>query len=165
MGFIDYMINKGDGHYLHEQPEWLKEIVKNSSVERKKGLHASPPIKAHCRGLLKSYLDEVYHQEKDPKTGSVLKEVTGVTKVFDPMLLEEVIHFNAKTGNYDRIVAASLAVALARHLDPVYSKISNVEEDPRLISYWKGKESGSTILHERYSSSLFRKRNKSRLFL
>ena len=81
------------------------------------------------------------------------------------MLLEEVIHFNAKTGNYDRIVAVSLAIALARHLDPTLTKISDIEEDPRLKAYWRNKKSGSTLLHERYSSSLLRKRGKSRLFL
>ena len=27
ISFIDYMISKGDQHYLERQPDWLKEIV------------------------------------------------------------------------------------------------------------------------------------------
>lgn len=163
-GFIDYMINKGDGFYLADQPEWIKDIIKGvSTVQRDKGVHATPAIKAHCRGLLKSYLDEAYYTEKDEK-GSTIVELTGVSKVFDPMLLEEVIHFNAKTGNYDRVIAASLAIALARHLDPVI-KVKGTEEDPRYKSYFsKSTKPKELSLFSKGGSTLTRNR-KSRLFL
>jgi hypothetical protein len=162
-GFIDYMILKGDGLYLADQPEWIKDVVKSSSVERNKGVHATPAIKAHCRGLLKSYLDEVYYTERD-EDGLVVAEYTGVTKVFDPMLLEEVIHFNAKTGNYDRIVAAGLAIAMSRHLDPVI-RVSDTKVDSRIEAlYNRNKEKSSNSLFNNRKTPITNRR-RSRLFL
>ena len=32
---------KGDAHYLERQPEWLKEIVPNTTVRREYGIHRS----------------------------------------------------------------------------------------------------------------------------
>ena len=161
-GFIDYMILKGDGNYLQDQPEWLKDIIKSSSVERNKGIHATPSIKAHCRGLLKSYLDEVYYVETD-EDGLVKKELTGVTKVFDPMLLEEVIHFNAKTGNFDRVIAASLAIAMARHMDPIIT-VASTKADSRIEAlYNKDKTKTKSLLTKRRHFNNGPRR--SRLFL
>ena len=42
----------------------------------------------------------------------IIREVTGVSKIFDPVLLEEIIQYNDQ-GNFDRIVAAELAIAQA----------------------------------------------------
>jgi hypothetical protein len=45
-----------------------------------------------------------------------------MAKIFDPVLLEEMIQYN-EDGNFDRIIAAELAVALAMKLDPIMGKI------------------------------------------
>lgn len=117
VGFIDYMlITKKEGHLLVDQPEWLKEIHPNSSVKRTKGLHVTPKIRSHLNGKLLDYLREPIHIEYD-ENGNQISEITGTNRVLDPMLLEEIIKYNA-TGNYDRVVAASLAITLARKMDP-----------------------------------------------
>lgn len=158
-GFIDYMINKGDGQYLADQPEWLKDIIKGKTeVARTKGIHATPSIKAHCRGHLKSYLDEVIDKVEGPN-GEEL-EIAGVRKVLDPMLLEEVIHFNSKTGNYDRVIAASLAITMARHLDPVIV-VNSIETDPRIKNLYRKDKNGPNLFAERKQA--FRSR-RSKLF-
>lgn len=138
--FIDYMIKKGDAaRYLAPQPSWLREIVPNTSVNRDYGIHrSSDRIRAHLDGLLKSYLDDVIYKEGD-------NETLGVTKVFDSMLLEEIIHFNSEEGNYDRVVAAELAVALADHLNPQFV-VASEKQDPRLKAYFAGKKTSNTVI-------------------
>lgn len=139
MGFIDYMIAKGDGHYLEDQPEWLKEYVPNTKVDRKKGIHRSSlTIRNFLDSTFKSYLDEVISTEKD-ENGSIIKEQLGISKVLDPMLCEEITKFSKATGkdkvNTDRVVAAELAVALAFKLDPIIGAIG--EEDKRIKGLYK----------------------------
>lgn len=129
ISFIEYMKAKGDAHYLEPQPAWLREIVHNTTVIREYGIHrSSDKIRDHLNSCLKRYLETVIHKELDEE-GSVIKEVLGVSRVFDALLLEEVIKFS-EDGNFDRIVAASLALALAYHLDPILGKVGE-NSDPR----------------------------------
>ena len=104
LSFIDYMIAKGDARYLETQPEWLKEIVPNTTVKRDYGIHRSAEkIRNFLHGCAKKYMEEVVHQEKD-EDGSITKETLGVTKIFDPVLLEELAQYN-DDGNFDRVIA------------------------------------------------------------
>ncbi len=138
MTFIRYMQNKGDDYYLSDQPQWLKDVVPFSTVNRGKGIHrSSEKVRSFLRTCLKRYLDDVIYREEGPD-GSVIKEVFGVTKVLDPMLLEEVIKFNSKDGNYDREVAASLAIALADKMAPM-GKANSTANDPRYRSLFENK--------------------------
>jgi len=43
-------------------------------------------------------------------------------KIFDPVLLEEMIQYNEE-GNFDRIIAAELAIAQAMKMDPIMGMI------------------------------------------
>lgn len=127
VGFIDYMLlTKKEGHYLADQPAWLKEIHPNSTVRRSKGLHVTPKIRAHLNGKLLDYQREPIAVEHDDE-GQLVKEVLGTSRILDPMLLEEMIKYNA-TGNFDRVVAASLAITQARKLDPDIH-VSSSEDD------------------------------------
>lgn len=144
MTFINYMISKGDGHYLEDQPQWLKLYVPNTTVQRDKGIHrSSEKVRDMLRAGSKKYLDEVVVRETNEE-GSVTKELLGVTKVPDPMLLEEIIHFNEDEGNYDREVAFSLAIALRNHLDPIIGKIGG-EDDPRIKQLFSKPIKGSRL--------------------
>lgn len=130
MTFINYMISKNDGHYLEDQPQWIREYVPNTTVQRDKGIHRSAEkIRDMLHAGLKNYFDEPFHIEKDPDTGRIISTTLGVTRVLDPMLLEEIVQFNEETGNYDREVAASLAIALANHLDPLVGRASEKDND------------------------------------
>lgn len=149
MSFIDYMISKNDGHYLEDQPEWLKEYVPNTTVNRKKGIHRSAlAIRNFLDGTFKSYLDEVIEIEKS-EDGSIIKETIGVTRIPDPMLCEEITKFSKDPKhkvNTDRVIAAELAVALAYKLNPILGAVGTDNTDPRIKSYFRKPIKGSSKL-------------------
>jgi hypothetical protein len=141
ISFIDYMISKGDAHYLERQPDWLKEIVPNTTVRRDYGIHRSAEkIRDFLHGCLKTYTEEVIHIEKDAD-GNITSETKGMSKIFDPVLLEEMIQYN-ETGNFDRIIAAELAVSLAMKLNPIMGRTGGVE-DARITSLYSKKKKNS----------------------
>lgn len=154
MSFINYMIYKGDERYLEEQPGWLKNIVPTSSVQRKYGIHRSnETIRDYLHGVLKNYLNEVIFREKG-EDGSIIREVLGVTRIPDIMILEEIIKFNPD-GNFDRIVALELAIALAKHLDPILGKVG--EENKLMQAYAKPRrKSGKLFGHNPMKFSKFK---------
>ena len=156
ISFIDYMINKGDAHYLERQPQWLKEIVPNTKVRRDYGIHrSSEKIRDFLHSCLKKYTEEVIHTETNEE-GEIVSQTKGMAKILDPVLLEEMIQYNEQ-GNFDRIIAAELAIGLAMKLDPMIGKIGK-EEDGRWKSVFT-KNKKNLLFTE--SRGLFeRKRNK-----
>jgi len=128
ISFIEYMKSKGDAHYLEKQPQWLMEVVPNTTVKREFGVHRSAQkVIDYLHNCLKKYMEEVIHKEMD-ENGNVVREVTGVSKMFDPVLLEEIIQYNDQ-GNFDRIVAAELAIAQALKMDPILGKVGSSGDD------------------------------------
>ena len=158
ISFIDYMISKGDAHYLERQPDWLKEIVPNTTVRRDYGIHrSSEKIRDFLHGCLKKYTEEVIHIEKNDQD-EITNEVKGMGKIFDPLLLEEMIQYN-EDGNFDRIIAAELAIALAMKLDPIMGRTGGKEDD-RITALYSQK-SKNTLFSE--SRGIFNS-NKRKLF-
>ena len=128
ISFIEYMKSKGDAHYLEKQPQWLLEVIPNTTVKREFGIHRSArKVIDYLHTCLKRYMEDVIYSEKDEE-GNVTREITGVSKVFDPMLLEEIIQYNEE-GNFDRIIAAELAIAQALKMDPIIGKIGGTNDD------------------------------------
>jgi hypothetical protein len=159
ISFIEYMKAKGDAHYLEKQPDWLKEVVPGTTVKRDYGVHrSSDKIRDYLHNCLKKYMEEVVYTEKDEE-GNVTKEVTGVSKIFDPVLLEEIIQYNDQ-GNFDRIVAAELAIAQALKMNPVLGKVGG-SDDPRINAIFKPNKKNVLFTESR---GLFNKRKKSKLF-
>lgn len=159
ISFIDYMIAKGDAHYLERQPDWLKEIVPNTTVRRDYGIHRSAEkIRSFLHGCLKKYSEDVLHIEKDAD-GNITSETKGMVKIFDPVLLEEMIQYNEE-GNFDRIIAAELAIALAMKLDPIMGKIGSGGDD-RIKSMFASKQKNKLFTESR---GLFNKR-KNKIFI
>jgi hypothetical protein len=138
ISFIDHMISKGDSQYLERQPAWLKEIVPNTTVRRDFGIHrSSEKIRDFLHGCLKKYSEEIIASETN-EDGEVISKTKGMAKILDPMLLEEMIQYN-ESGNFDRIIAAELAIGLAMKLDPIIGKVGE-KEDVRLTSLNKNKK-------------------------
>lgn len=135
ISFIDYMISKGDSQYLERQPQWLTEIVPNTTVKRDFGIHrSSEKIRDFLHGCYKKYQEETIFKDVD-NDGNVITEILGVSRILDPVLLEETIQYN-DTGNFDRIIAAELAIALAMKMDPIYGSITK-KDDVRLTALYK----------------------------
>jgi hypothetical protein len=161
ISFIDYMIAKGDAHYLEKQPDWLKDIVPNTTVRRDYGIHrSSEKIRDFLHNCLKKYTEETLLKETDEE-GNVTKETKGMVKIFDPVLLEEMIQYN-EDGNFDRIIAAELAVALAMKMDPIMGRIGG-QGDARVQAMYSIKK--QSRLFGQSSSGLFGSgKNKHKLF-
>jgi len=150
ISFIDYMISKNDAHYLERQPDWLKDIVPNTTVRRDYGIHrSSEKIRDFLHGCLKKYTEETLVTEKDDD-GNIISETKGMVKIFDPVLLEEMIQYN-EDGNFDRIIAAELAVAMAMKMDPVMGRIGGTG-DARVQSMQKRNKNNKLFTE---SSSVF----------
>ena len=147
ISFIEYMKAKGDAHYLERQPQWLMEVVPNTTVRREYGIHrSSEKIRNYLHSCLKKYMEEVVYLEKDEE-GNVTKELTGVSKIFDPVLLEEIIQYN-DSGNFDRIIAAELAIAQAMKMDPIMGRVSAGGDD-RVAAMFKPKKKNQLFTESR----------------
>jgi hypothetical protein len=135
------------------------EVVPNTTVKREYGVHrSSDKIRDYLHNCLKKYMEEVIYTEKDEQ-GNIIKEIMGVNKIFDPVLLEEIIQYNDQ-GNYDRIIAAELAIAQALKMDPIMGKIGG-SGDPRVKALFEKKEPMNRLFTE--SSGIFNNR-KRKLF-
>jgi hypothetical protein len=157
ISFIEYMKAKGDAHYLERQPEWLKEIVPNTTVKRDYGIHrSSQKIIDYLHTCLKKYMEAPIFVEKND-AGEVIREVLGVSKIFDPVLLEEIIQYNDQ-GNFDRIIAAELAIAQALKMDPIMGKIGGTS-DERVASMFN-KKRGNILFTEARNNMFGQSRNK-----
>ena len=159
ISFIEYMKAKGDSHYLEKQPAWLKEVIPNTTVNREFGIHRSArKIIDYLHSCLKKYSEDVIYVEKN-EDGIVTREVSGMSKIFDPMLLEEMIQYNDH-GNFDRIIAAELAVAQAIKMDPIFGRAGG-DDDDRIKSLYSKKTKPNRMFSG--SANLFNTR-KNKLF-
>jgi hypothetical protein len=147
ISFIEYMKAKGDAHYLEKQPQWLMEVVPNTTVKREYGIHRSAQkIIDYLHNCLKKYMEETIYKETD-EAGNVVRESTGVSKIFDPVLLEEIIQYNDQ-GNFDRIVAAELAIAQAMKMDPILGKVGG-SGDERVKALYANKQKNTLFSESR----------------
>jgi hypothetical protein len=159
VSFIDYMISKNDAHYLEKQPEWLKEVVPNTTVRRDYGIHRSAEkIRDFLHGCLKKYTEQTLLVEKN-EAGEITNEKKGMVKIFDPVLLEEMIQYN-EDGNFDRIIAAELAVALAMKMDPIMGRVGS-SGDARIMAMHPRIKKNKLFDESR---GLFNNRPKQKLF-
>lgn len=159
MSFINYVKSKGDSHMLEAQPDWLREITPNTTQNRDYGLSRSAEkVRTFLHTVLKNYSEETILTEYDD-AGAVTREEIGMSRIMDPILLEEMIAFN-DDGNFDRIIAAELAIAQANKMDPIYGKVNN-EVDSRFKVLGK-KNNTSRLFVQR--NNLFA-RGKSKLFI
>ncbi len=137
ISFIEYMKAQGDGHYLEKQPDWLMEVIPNSTVKREFGVHRSAQkIIDFLHGNYKRYMEEVVYKETNEK-GDTTLELLGITKILDPMLLEETIQYN-DIDNFDRLVSAELAITQALKMDPIMGRVGG-EGDSRIKELFKGR--------------------------
>lgn len=157
--FIDYMIAEGEGHMVEDTPEWLREYIPNSStLARPKGVsRANKAVRILLRSNLKQYMEEPFISIQKDENQQPLK-ILGVAKIPDHVLLEELEKWN-EDGNFDREVAASLAITCARKYDSRQIKVRSIDSDDRFKPYKPAKQSlfGSRQL-------MFTKSKTKRLF-
>ena len=108
---------------------------------------------------LKKYMEESIYKETDDD-GKTIKELLGVHKILDPLLLEEIISFNDK-DNFDRVIAAELAIAQAIKMDPIIGRVGG-SDDKRVASLFKPRERNILFTQSR---GMFNVKRKSKLFM
>ncbi len=107
-GLKIYFEQKHCLHYLCEQPQIIKDIVKDSKVSRGYGIHmnrgknGSNGIKDQCEIYLKQWLLE----EKLDIEG---KKILNLHTILSIPLLKELIAYD-REGNFDRVIAFMLCI-------------------------------------------------------
>jgi hypothetical protein len=109
-GIFDYFRRKHCEYMLADQPGLIKDIVKDSKVERGKGIHMNQHIKMFGEGAVKDELIE----EFAPGQMNLLK-------IYSEPLLEELINYN-DTGNFDRVMSYMMVVLYKRELFNIHVK-------------------------------------------
>jgi hypothetical protein len=133
--FIQHFERKNKGHLLAEGFNIAKEINPNTratSGGRIYGLAATVKNIDFCMSLMLDYCKELIQVGTNPETGEPVMRL-GITRIKDPMLLEEIIKYDNE-GNFDRVVAFRHALAYARHLDKYYP-IVNIKETPKATEF------------------------------
>lgn len=92
-GLFSYFKNKHSDWMLADQPDILKDIVANTTVNRGKGCHMNKEIKLWGEGKIKEWLEE------DRGNGQL-----GLNTILSEPLLEELIKYSDKV-NADRVMA------------------------------------------------------------
>lgn len=131
-GFIQHLIDKNEApFFLVPQPQFLYDIHPNTTVNRNYGIHMTNDIKNYIYRCIIEYLTDVIKTEK---VNGESKEVLGVRRIIDPMLLEELIKYNPE-ANADRLIAFGLVLAYAKSLDkiPLTTKVDN-----RVVELYRG---------------------------
>lgn len=103
-GLFTYFEKYHCEHLLADQPGTIKDIIKDSKVQRTKGIHMNKEIKMWGEGLIKEYLNEEYA----PGQKNLLK-------IYSEPLLEEMISYNDR-GNFDRIMAFMMVMIYREEL-------------------------------------------------
>lgn len=109
-GLFPYFTSKHCDYLLADQPSIIADIVGNTTVQRRKGIHMVNSIKDWGEGLIKEWLC----QEDSPGEKNL-------TKILSEPLLEELINYNDK-GNFDRVMAFMMVVIYLQELHNVHVK-------------------------------------------
>lgn len=123
-GLHQYFQTKYCTHLLSDQPEIIKDIIKNSTVDRGKGIHMTQSIKDYAEILLRDMLSEEYSTGK-----------TNYRKLYCKGLIRELISYN-DDGNFDRVIAFMMVALYNLELHKVHVKHKD-EMKPRRDSFFE----------------------------
>jgi len=107
-GLFFYFEKINATHLLADQPnDLIGDIIKDSKVDRKKGIHMNQHIKDWGEGAIRDWLVEEYAPGKK-----------NLTKIMSEPLLEELIAYNDK-GNFDRCLVAGTMISTEEGFKPI----------------------------------------------
>jgi len=145
-GFKGYFEQKNCLHYLYEQPSIIRDIVKDSKVQRGYGIHmsrgsnGSSGIKDTCELYLKDWL----YTERDDVDGNKILNLHTIKSI---ALLKELIAYDI-TGNFDRVIAFMLCILQTKdlhriHVNAMSDSSRSFSNDPFLKRIWEKKDYNS----------------------
>jgi hypothetical protein len=116
-GLKGYFEQKNSLHYLFEQPQIIKDIVKDSKVNRGYGIHMNRTgqatgIKDQCEIYLKDWL----YDERDAEDG---KKVFNLHSIRSIPLLKELIAYDREV-NTDRVIGLMLCILQSKEMHKLH---------------------------------------------
>jgi hypothetical protein len=117
-GLFTYFANKHKDYLLADQPDIISDIIGNSKVQRRKGIHMTKGIIAYSEILIKDWLNDEF-----------APGCKNVERILSEPLLEELIRYNDK-GNFDRVRALQCCMIYREQLYNMTVK-NKVEEEKK----------------------------------
>ena len=117
-GLHVYFTQEHCEHLLVDTPDIVNDIIQDTHVNRRKGIHMTKFIKEYGLGLIKEWLNE-----------EISPGVKRLTTILSEPLLEELIAYN-DTGNFDRVIAFIMCLILREDMYNVSVK-ERKEEDKK----------------------------------
>ena len=117
-GLKGYFEMKNSLHYLCEQPQIIKDIVKDSRVSRGYGIHmnrgagGATGIKDQCELYLRQWL----YDERDSNDGQPTMNLHSIRSI---PLLKELIAYDRET-NTDRVIALMLCILQSKEMHKLH---------------------------------------------
>lgn len=125
-GLKAYFEMKNSLHYLCEQPQIIKDIVKDSKVTRGYGIHMNKSIKDQCEIYLRQWL----YEERDDIDGTKIMNLHTIKSI---PLLKELIAYD-REANTDRVIAFMLCVLQKQEMHKIHIEANTpqtlVDMDP-----------------------------------
>lgn len=145
-GLKTHFEQKNSTQYLWEQPQIIKDIIKDSKVSRGFGIHmtrgtnGSSGIKDQCEIYLKDWL----YTEREDIDG---KKILNLHTIKSIALLKELISYDG-IENSDRVIAFMLCILQTKelhriHVDNMKNSSNNFSNDNFLKKLWIKKEGKS----------------------
>ena len=97
-GMHQYFRLKKCEYLLFDQPEYIHDIIKDSNVNRGKGVHMTIQIKDHMEIKVRDWLNTEYAPGRK-----------NLHKIYSRPLLKELISYN-EDGNFDRVIAVMMCM-------------------------------------------------------
>lgn len=117
-GFKGYFDQKNSLHYLYEQPGIIRDIVRDSKVQRGYGCHMNRGSNGTIgiKDQLELYLKQWLYTERDDIDGNKILNLHTIKSIG---LLKELIAYDVE-GNYDRVIAFMLCILQTHELHKIH---------------------------------------------
>lgn len=120
-GLFQHLSKMSCEYLLADQPDIISDIVNDSKVQRKKGIHMSTSIKDWGENRIRDWLKEPIGEGK-----------MMLHNILSEPLLEELIAYN-DTGNFDRVMALMMVMIYREELHKVHVKEKKTESKQQYL--------------------------------
>lgn len=139
----DYFETKRKLHLLAAQPDTvISNAIKDSKVKRIYGIHMIEKLKDAGEKYIKEWLLEVRDYDTDGKA------LRNIDFIYDPALLQELILYNRKKGNFDRVMA--LMMVMFQIAEEIEGKEYSTQE------YTSNEEDLLNLMNSQFTNPRFR---------
>ena len=141
-GLKQYFESKYSLHLLHPQPSIIQDIINDSSVDRRYGIHMTSSIKLFLLTRIKDWLLESVDEE-----GNILR----LNTIYNINLLRELASYDNDKGNFDRVI--SFGLCLIQDLEMFRVQTEKIMSDNKDESFYKGFDK---FINKRITNSQYR---------